>query len=274
MKSGEQQMLDEVTIQVYEAKTRDLTEQLSRYKNKCQVLLTENSALGNVQSKFSQDRQDIVEFLNIKLQEQEKHATAQEEVIRLLQNDKKELEVGCRVKIEGVVEQSKIEVEQMNIQCAKYKTDLDQLSEFRGRKDDLDKQIRVLNGTLEQKEKEYKDIIHTMERKILQDKNVMKKEMLQKVNEAVANFRRVADQQMAETTKRAIRENMAITSQLKKMSAKTMELLSENESLSATVAKTKMDNSLLVESERDLARKNQANQRVVKMLVEKIRGNL
>jgi hypothetical protein len=65
---------------------------------------------------------------------------------------------------------------------------------------------------------------------------------------------------MAETTKRAIRENMAITSQLKKMSTKTMELLSENESLLATVAKLKMDNSLLVESERDLARKNQANQ--------------
>jgi hypothetical protein len=190
MKSGEQQMLDELKIQVYEAKTRDLAEQLSRYKNKCQVLLAENSALGNVQSKYSKDRQDIVEFLNIKLQEQEKHVTTQDEVIRVLQKEKKEEELSCRAKIEQVVEGSKIEVEQMNIQCAKYKTDLDQLSEFRGRKDDLDKQIRVLKGTLEQKEKEYKDIIHTMERKILQDKNVMKKEMLQKVNEAVANFRK------------------------------------------------------------------------------------
>lgn len=66
----------------------------------------------------------------------------------------------------------------------------------------MEHQIKHLNALLEQKEREYKDIIHTMERKILQDKNLMKKEMLQKVNEAVANFRRVADQQMAE-----VREN-------------------------------------------------------------------
>lgn len=76
---------------------------------------------------------------------------------------------------------------------------------------------------------------------------------------------------MAETTKRAIRENMAITSQLKKMSTKTVELLADNEALNGKVAKLKMENSLLVDSEKDLARKNQANQRVIKMLVEKIK---
>lgn len=189
-----------------------------------------------------------------------------------MQNDKRELEATCKQKIEQVVAEKQAEVEQMNIQCAKYKTDLDQLSEFRGKKDDLEKQIRILKNTLEEKEKEYKEVIHTMERKILQDKNVMKKEMLQKVNEAVANFRRVADQQMAETTKRAIRENMAITSQLKKMSTRTMDLLSENEAYKSKVSNLKLDNSLLVDSEKDLARKNQANQRVIKMLVEKIKG--
>lgn len=111
-----------------------------------------------------------------------------------------------------------------------------------------------------------------MERKILQDKNNMKKEMLQKVNEAVANFRRVADQQMAETTKRAIRENMAISSQLKKMSSRTMELLSDNEIQETQLKKLRMDKSLLIDFEKDLTRKNQANQRVIKMLVEKIKG--
>ena len=55
-----------------------------------------------------------------------------------------------------------------------------------------------LKQLLEQREREYKNNIHDLERKVLQDKNQMKKEMLHKVNEAVANFRRVADQQMAE----------------------------------------------------------------------------
>jgi galactokinase len=99
----------------------------------------------------------------------------------------------------------------------------------------------------------------------------MKREMLQKVNEAVANFRKVADQQMAETTKRAIRENMTITSQLKKMSTKTMELIQENEELTEKVSKLKKFNQLLTESEKELAKKNNSSQKVVKMLVEKLK---
>ncbi len=96
--------------------------------------------------------------------------------------------------------------------------------------------------------------------------------MIQKVNEAVANFRRVADQQMAETTKRALRENVAITSQLKKMSAKTTDILDENKHLSQKVAKLTHLNTLLGQSEQELAKRNQANQGVIKMLIEKLRG--
>ena len=91
------------------------------------------------------------------------------------------------------------------------------------------------------------------------------------MNEAVANFRRVADQQMAETTKRALRENVAITSQLKKMSAKTVEIIQENKNLAQKVAKLANINTLLSKSEVDLAKRNQSNQNVVKMLIEKLR---
>jgi uncharacterized protein (DUF3084 family) len=65
---------------------------------------------------------------------------------------------------------------------------------------------------------------------------------------------------------------MAITSQLKKMSSKTQELIVENDSLTAKVAKLKSSNTLLTESEKELAKKNQANQRVIKMLVERLKG--
>ncbi|KAJ3225724.1 hypothetical protein HK099_006337 [Clydaea vesicula] len=271
LKNGEQQALNEITIQVYEAKIRDLNEKLDRYKYKCETLVAENLNLGSSQAKFSQDRQDIVEFLNIKVQDHEKLINTLEAQIRALEAEKKDMEAAGKQKLNIANEEYKAEVELLHIQCAKYKADLDQLSEFRGRKEDMEFQIRYMRQQLDLKEKEYKEVIHSMERKVLQDKNLMKKEMLQKVNEAVANFRRVADQQMAETTKRAIRENMAITAQLKKMSAKTMELIAENESLMVRVAKLKSKNSLLVDSEKDLARKNQANQRVIKMLVEKLK---
>lgn len=56
------------------------------------------------------------------------------------------------------------------------------------------------------------------------------------------------------------------------MSTKTIDLIAENEVLNKKVAKLKTTNSLLVESEKELAKKNQANQRVIKLLVEKLKG--
>ena len=59
----------------------------------------------------------------------------------------------------------------------------------------------------------------------------LKKEMVMRVNQVAAEFRKVSNKQMAETTKRTIRENVSINAQLAKMSDKTMELIQENDEL-------------------------------------------
>ena len=48
----------------------------------------------------------------------------------------------------------------------------------------------------------------------------MRKEMVAKVNSVAAEFRKVSDLQMADTTKRTIQENVAINQQLSRMSDK------------------------------------------------------
>lgn len=63
-----------------------------------------------------------MEFLNIKLQEQEKQLSAQDESIRILQAEKRELETVCKQKVEQIVTEKRTEIELMNIQVAKYKT--------------------------------------------------------------------------------------------------------------------------------------------------------
>ncbi|KAJ3331684.1 hypothetical protein HDU76_002486 [Blyttiomyces sp. JEL0837] len=268
---AEKGKLDEVTLEIYEAKVRYLTEKLSRAKEKIEVLSKENDAFAKNQVKFATDKQDSIDFLTIGVRKNEEKILSLEAKIHDLEDEKRQMELKAISDLEKAQMEWKLELEQVQNQSRGYKAELDQLSDFKGRKEDLENSLKRALTMLEVKEKEYKDIIHNMERKVLQDKNQMKKEMLQKVNEAVANFRRVADQQMAETTKRAIRENMAITSQLKKMSAKTLDLIADNETLTAKVNKLKTSNTLLAESERELAKKNQANQRVIKMLVERLK---
>ena len=87
--------------------------------------------------------------------------------------------------------------------------------------------------------------------------------MVSKVNLVSAEFRKVSDKQMAETTKRTIRENVAINQQLQKMSEDTTALLEENNALKKREKDLKQEIEILKATEVELARKNASNQKVM-----------
>ncbi|KAJ3261615.1 hypothetical protein HK103_005453 [Boothiomyces macroporosus] len=221
----------------------DLMDKLERMKTKNENLQKENTTLARTQAKFYSDKQDIVEFLNIKVGEHERMIASLENKNRTLDQEKKDLELHYQTLIANVERSSQMELDNLNQQCQKFKAELVELSSFSAQKDDMEEQLKQFKILLEKKENEYRETVHNLERKVLQDK----------------------------TTKRAIRENMSITAQLKKMSLKTVEFISENEALNEKMKKLKTTNSLLMESERELAKRNHANQKVIKMLVEKLK---
>lgn len=91
----------------------------------------------------------------------------------------------------------------------------------------------------------------------------LKKEMVLRLNQVAAEFRKVSNKQMAETTKRTIRENVSINAQLAKMSDKTMELIQENDELKSKEKKMKLHIDMLEHNEKELAKKNSSNQKVM-----------
>lgn len=91
----------------------------------------------------------------------------------------------------------------------------------------------------------------------------LKSEMVQRVNQVAAEFRRVSNKQMAETTKNTIRENVSITAQLAKMSDKTMELIQENDELKKKERQQKQHIEMLEDNEKTLAKKNHSHQKVL-----------
>ena len=86
--------------------------------------------------------------------------------------------------------------------------------------------------------------------------------MVLRVNQVAAEFRKVSNKQMADTTKRTIRENVSIHAQLAKMSDKTMELIDENEEMRAKEKKQRGQLEMLETNEKELAKKNHSNQKV------------
>ena len=94
----------------------------------------------------------------------------------------------------------------------------------------------------------------------------MKKDMETKVNNAASEFRKVSDLQMAMTTKRTIRENVAINSQLLKMSEKTTELIRQNDQLKARERDLARHVEILEFNEKEITRRNISTQKVMKLM--------
>ena len=89
---------------------------------------------------------------------------------RRLEEEKRETEMTSKSEIEKIRTCMQSELEILQIQCAKYKSELSELTAFSVKKDEMDQQIKQLRVLLEKKENEYRDTVHNLERKILQDK--------------------------------------------------------------------------------------------------------
>lgn len=98
----------------------------------------------------------------------------------------------------------------------------------------------------------------------------MKKEMVSKVNSVAAEFRKVSDIQMAETTKRAIRENVSINQQLSKMSEKTMQFIKDVEELKQRERDLLRRVDILEFSNQELTKKNVSCQKVLRLMRDKV----
>jgi flagellar biosynthesis GTPase FlhF len=115
---------------------------------------------------------------------------------------------------------------------------------------------------IEEIKKEFDNKVYILEKQAVLDKDRMRKEMVSKVNSVAAEFRKVSDLQMADTTKRTIQENVLIGQQLYRMSDKTTELVKENERLKDKEKEMSRRIEIMETTERDMTRKSIGNQKV------------
>jgi hemerythrin-like domain-containing protein len=77
---------------------------------------------------------------------------------------------------------------------------------------------------------------------------------------------------MADTTKRTIKENVSINNQLQRMSDKVIKMIEENDNVKIKEKVQKRHIDLLEENEKEFARKNVSNLKIIRMLTEKCRN--
>ncbi|KAJ3353612.1 hypothetical protein GGF32_002943 [Allomyces javanicus] len=262
--------LDTVTVELYELKIKDLLDKVDKTKEKQKLLVAENETLLKVQTKSVSEKQDIVEFLRIELANHERTLADAEDRLHTLEQEQQYLLRMHASELDAKDQTLNEERETLQAKIARLTAELQELTEFRGRKAAMERDLAQLVSDLEDKERAYHADVTSMERKYLQDKHALKREMAAKVADAVGSFRRVADTQMAETTKRALRENLVATAQLRKLAAKTSELMSENDALKEANTKLRIDAEILRNGQTQLARKASAAHQVIRRLLDKL----
>ncbi|XP_005992170.1 cilia- and flagella-associated protein 157 [Latimeria chalumnae] len=261
--------LSELSKEFYLIQIRDLEDRLIRYQRKCDELSLGSTELESQFKKLAQDKKEIVDFLKRSLdQSMEEVANLHDQLIGLQQakDSEKENYEAQLTQLRHELQDTKDQLTSENMILAGKLASLEQ---FRVQKEDLMAQFAALEEQLKREAEEHKDVLYNLERKSVIDKDRLKKEMFERVNVVAAEFRRVSNKQMADTTKRAIRENVAITIQMAKMSEKSMELIRQNDELREKELTQRQQVEMLEYNEKAMTRKNISNQKVIGLLTAK-----
>lgn len=267
-----QDQLNELSKEFYHIQLKDLDNRLGRYQAKCDDLEVSNGQFKDKYVQMSTDKKEIVSFLKRSLEQRgDEIADINDRLIGLQQAKDTEKET-----YEQQLQQLRTDFQETKDQLTSENMilggKLASLEEFKVQKEDLMEKMARLDEEIKEQEKLHDDEIYKLERKQVVDKDRLKKEMVMRVNQVAAEFRKVSNKQMAETTKRTIRENVSINAQLSKMSDKTMEMIQENDEVKAKEKKQRQQIDLLEANEKELAKKNHSNQKIIRMLTEKCKN--
>ncbi|XP_059849691.1 cilia- and flagella-associated protein 157 [Hypanus sabinus] len=258
-----------VEKELYIIQVKDLESRVSRYQRRLDELEVTKTDSEEKHEQLSKDLQDVIAYLKKGLNQRIDEITdLNDKVDDLIQSKETEKE-----RYEAQLSQMRREFQEAKDQLTSENMilagKLDALEEFRVQKDELMAKFAALEQQLKQQEEEHSDIIYKLERRAVIDKDRLKKEMITRVNTVATEFRRISKKQVAETTKRAIRENISISNQLGKMSEKSMKIIKENDELKVEAMKQWRNINILEESQKELVRKNLSNLKVIQMLTEK-----
>lgn len=245
-------------------------ERIKNYKDKIDVLVGENETLRKAEARAVEDKHDVVEFLRSEVAKMEVKIDALESTVEDSRQEKERISCEHRALVEDLVREKRMCMENAEVEQRKLKSALDGLIGFKGQKGPMENEIAQLKALLEAQEKDFRDRERLTEIDKLQKLSRIRIEMNERVDNAVSNFRKLSDEQMAETSKRAVRENENLTKQISYLSVKTVDLIRENSELRAQMQRLVLENEILQETAKGSLQKSIQSQKVVKLLVHKL----
>jgi len=251
--------------------------EMGELKAKYEKLLAEKDRLKSRNNELEQEKMskandevDIIEHLQREILEKTSDISDITRELINAQESKDKMEVEMETTIAMDREQfSKKEKEYLE-KIHELEENSNELHEFAAKKDDFLREMEQLREDLEKQKETHAAQINDIERKVLQEKDRFKKEYERKLEEEMTKLNRLTDSQLEETTKRTIKENVRMKAELAAQQKQTQDLVDRNKVIIEQSKSIKRKAELHEATEIELAKKNYATQKVMKLLTSKI----
>ncbi|XP_055456524.1 cilia- and flagella-associated protein 157 [Psammomys obesus] len=268
LRSPESILVEELK-EFYHKQIQDLEDRLARYQRKWDELAVQEKLFRQEFEQLANNKKEIVAFLKRTLNQRVEEITDLNEQLQNLQLAKEIEKDAFEAQLAQVRHEFQETKDQLTTENIALGAKLTALEEFRLQKEELTEKYLILEEQLQKQEGEYKDYMYNLEKKSVLDKDRLRKEIIHRVNMVATEFRKVATNQMWETTRRAILENNSVTLQLSKVSQQGIQLQQENDQLKGAHDRLCRQLELLEDTQKIMARNNRGHRKIILMLTEK-----
>ncbi|XP_043842725.1 cilia- and flagella-associated protein 157-like [Dromiciops gliroides] len=263
-----QEVLTE-TREFYHIQIRDLENRLDKYKNKWDELSRQEKAFQDEFDQLAHNKKEVVSFLKRTLNQRVDEIADLNSQLQGLQISKEMEKDAFEAQLAQVRHEFQETKDQLTMENIILGGKLAALEEFQFQKSDLLAKFSLLEEQLKKQQDDYKSYVYHMERKAVMDKERLRKDIIHRINTVAAEFRKVSSSQMAETTKRAIRENMTVALDLAKINSGNLEQLKENDELKESKVELCKQLAILERNEKTMVKNSLTHIKMIQLLSEK-----
>uniref|UniRef100_A0A182R148 CUB domain-containing protein n=1 Tax=Anopheles farauti TaxID=69004 RepID=A0A182R148_9DIPT len=209
--------LSAVDRQFYEITINDLNQKLARLRTHNVKIEERNEELESRLKQIEEDRADVTAYLDRTLQEKVGTIVELEDKLSELSKVRDLENEECRKQINALDGKYKAMHEQLTSEIKLLTGKLNSMEEFRLQRDELMAKFDAQDSELKEQNKRHKSTLYEMERKVILDKDRLRKDVENKLLQLSTEFTKSSEIRVAAHTQRLVRENIALNNEMDRM---------------------------------------------------------
>ncbi|EDS29476.1 sarcolemmal associated protein [Culex quinquefasciatus] len=206
--------LSAVDRQFFEITINDLNQKLARLRTLNVQIEDRNEELESKLKQIEEDRADVMAFLDRMLHEKLAVIVELEDKLSELSKVRNQENEECQKQITTLDAKYKMMHEQLTSEIQLLTGKLNSMEEFRLQRDELLAKFDAQDAELKEQSKRHKTILYEMERKMILDKDRLRKDVESKLLQLSQEFTKSSEIRVAAHTQRLVRENIALNNEV------------------------------------------------------------